>query len=290
MVERDATGRSVVRELRSASPLTLMPSPPGLHDGDPDTTLVHLVGSAAAPLGGDDLELEVHVGPGARLALRGVGATLALPGQHPGPSRVSVTCRLADAARLDYLAEPTVVAADADHHAELHADLDADARLRCREVVVLGRTGERPGRFRGATRVRRAGATLLHQHLHLGDPELDHTPAHLAGHRVVATELLVWGDDPPEPVNGDWWSLVPLARGGALATALAHDTITAHRLLATAVAAHPGTAQAPPVPLPLSAAAPPRVVPARGRATADGPITVRRARPLGSPSRSSTGC
>ncbi|MFT7836961.1 hypothetical protein Q5530_12505 [Saccharothrix sp. BKS2] len=57
---------------------------------------------------------------------------------------------------------------------------------------------------------------------------LDTTPAHLAGHRVIATELLVWGEDPSGSVGGDWWSL-PLARDGSLATALAPDTLTAHR-------------------------------------------------------------
>ncbi|MER5268702.1 urease accessory protein UreD [Actinosynnema sp. NPDC002837] len=236
VVERDRTGRSVVRELRSVSPLTLMPSPPGRHDGDPDTALVHLVGSAAAPLGGDDLDLEVHVGPGAGLRLQGIGATLALPGPHPGPSRMTTRFHVAEAGRLDYRTEPTIVAADADHHTELLADLAPDARLRCREIVVLGRTGEPPGRFTGLTRVRRADTTLLHQRLDLGNPDLDHTPAHLAGHTVIAGELLVRGDDPAEPAGGDWWSLVPLAHGGSLATALAHDALTAERLLTTALA------------------------------------------------------
>lgn len=244
VVERDDTGRSTVRELRSACPLTLVPSPPGLHE-DPETTLVHLVGSAAAPLGGDDLELDVHVGPGARLCLTGIGATLALPGQHPGPSRMSVTLHVADAARLEYRTEPTIIAADADHHSELRVDLAADAGLRCREVLVLGRTGEHPGRLHSHTRVHRAGTTLLHQQLDVGDEDLDHTAAHLAGHRVIATELLVWGEDVRQPVGGEWWSLVPLAHGGSLATALAPDAITAERLLATAVALHPGASRVP---------------------------------------------
>ncbi|MDR6594586.1 urease accessory protein UreD [Saccharothrix longispora] len=234
MVERDRTGRSVVRDLRSVSPLTLMPCPATRHDDDPDTALVHLVGSAAAPLGGDVLEVTVEVGPGAALSLRAIGATLALPGQHPGPSRTSMTFQVADGGRLEYLTEPTIVAAGADHHADLRADLAADARLRCREVVVLGRSGERPGRFRGDTQVRRDGATLLCQGLDLGDPDLDACPAYLAGHRVVATELLVGDAGPPEPVVGDWWSLVPLPHGGSLATVLAEDTIAAYRLLDTA--------------------------------------------------------
>jgi urease accessory protein len=239
VVERDRTGRSVVRDLRSVSPLTLMPCPAACHDEDPDTALVHLVGSAAAPLGGDVLGVEVAVGPGAALTLRAIGATVVLPGQHPGPSRTAVTFHVSDGGRLEYLAEPTVVAAGADHHASLCADLASDARLHLREVVVLGRSGEQPGRFRSDTRVRRDGATLLRQRLDLGDPDLDASPAHMAGHHVIATDLLVGEPDPPEPAVGDWWSLVPLAHGGSLATVLAKDTITAYRLLDTAIAARP---------------------------------------------------
>ena len=75
--ELDGRGETVIRELRSAAPLTLMQTATGV---------VHLVSSAAAPLAGDDLELTVRVGPGARLALRGVAATLALPGHRFEPT------------------------------------------------------------------------------------------------------------------------------------------------------------------------------------------------------------
>lgn len=246
VVERDRTGRSVVRDLRSVAPLTLMPCPAARHDDDPDTALVHVVGSAAAPLGGDVLEIAVEVGPGAALTLRTIGATLVLPGQRPGPSHASVTFHVAEGGRLEYLTEPTIVAAGARHHASVRADLATDARLRLREVVVLGRSGEQPGRFRGDTVVRRGGATLLRQHLDLGDPDLDASPAHLAGHHVIATDLLVGDHDPAEPAAGEWWSLVPLAGGGSLATVLADDTVTAYRLLGTATAARPGLPTRPP--------------------------------------------
>jgi urease accessory protein len=105
-------------------------------------------------------------------------------------------------------------------------------------VVVLGRSGEQSGLLRSDIHLHRDGKTLLRQELEVGDPQLDSTPAHLAAHRVLATELLVWGPDPSEAVAGPWWSLVPLAHGGSLATVLAQDTITAHQLLDTAVATH----------------------------------------------------
>src|SRR5262245_2404397 len=43
----------------------------------PDT--VHLIGTAATPLGGDELDIEIVVAAGARLVVRSVAATIALP-------------------------------------------------------------------------------------------------------------------------------------------------------------------------------------------------------------------
>ncbi|MYW76227.1 hypothetical protein GTW08_29475, partial [Pseudonocardia sp. SID8383] len=70
--------------------------------------------------------------------------------------------------------------------------------LRARDLLVAGRTGERPGRCRGTVRVTECSAAgngaagngaapgrpLLVQTQEIGDPLLDASPAHLAGHRV----------------------------------------------------------------------------------------------------------
>jgi hypothetical protein len=56
----DAAGRSRVTVLRSDGPLALRETPLG----------VYLVGTAAGPLGGDDLALDIDVGPGACLMIR----------------------------------------------------------------------------------------------------------------------------------------------------------------------------------------------------------------------------
>lgn len=221
-----------VRELRSQAPLTLLPRRGTAAGRDPALT-VHLVGSAATPLGGDDVELDVVVGPGAHLVLTGVAAAVALAA--PGGSRFTVRLEIGDGATVRYLPEPTVVTRRADHHTVLDAVLGDGARLRCRDVLVAGRHGEAPGRYRGSTRVTGPGGPLLVQ-----TQDLDPSPAHLAGRRVLGTEVLVWGADPAGAVAGDWWSLTPLARGGSLATAVGPDAVTAQRDLATAVAAHPG--------------------------------------------------
>jgi urease accessory protein len=215
-------GRTVLRELQSMAPLTLVP-----HRGRPGT--VHLVSSASAPLGGDMLELSLHAGPGATLRLVGVAASLVLPGHQPGVSRFTVRIEAAEQSTVEYMPEATIVTQRAHHEAEFHASLACDATLVAREVLVLGRTGELPGRLCTSTVVRRDGRPLLNQRLEIG--ALHTSPAVLAGRRVLATELRVGKEDPPEPVAFDWCSLVPLAAGGSLATALAHDAVTAQRLL-----------------------------------------------------------
>ncbi|MFD2417372.1 urease accessory protein UreD [Amycolatopsis pigmentata] len=232
-------GRTVLREIRSASPLTLIPR------RGHGPAVVHLVGSATAPLGGDELRLSVRVGPGARLRLSGVAATLALPGSRAAESLSTVDIEVGEAGVLEYLPEPAVVTARARHTAELVASLDRGARLHTREVLVLGRTGERPGCLRATQRVVRNDVPLLHQTLTTGDPALEDSLAYLAGRRVVATEVLVWGEDPAGAVSGDWWSLTPLAAGGSLITSLATGAVSARRDLAQARGLHPGWASDP---------------------------------------------
>ncbi|PRY46461.1 urease accessory protein UreD [Umezawaea tangerina] len=239
VVERDADGRNVVRDLRSMAPITLVPHRSRVRSAAAPA-LVHLVSSVTAPLGGDDLELAVEVGAGAHLVLRGVAATLALPGHLPGGSRARVRIAAGEGASVQYVPEPTVVTGRARHEAELAVELAAGARLRTREVLVLGRADERPGSLVSTVRVRREGGPLLHQSLRIGVPELDASTAHLAGRRVLGTEVLSWGEDPVSAVSHDWWSLVPLARGGSLVTALAGDAVTAQGWLDAALDVHPG--------------------------------------------------
>ncbi|MET0136197.1 MAG: urease accessory protein UreD [Kibdelosporangium sp.] len=217
-----AGGRTVLRELESMAPLMLVP-----HRGKPG--LVRLVSSASAPLGGDELELSLVAGPGAHLRVAGVAASLVLPGQRPGVSSFTVRVQAAESSTVEYLPEATIVTQRARHEAFFQASLAADARLSTREILVLGRDGEPPGRVVTSMIVRRAGRPVLNQRLDVG--ELGTSPAVLAGRRVLATEVRVGYGDPPGPVANDWASLVPLAAGGTLATALAHDAVTAAHLL-----------------------------------------------------------
>ncbi|MFC4859477.1 urease accessory protein UreD [Actinophytocola glycyrrhizae] len=198
---------------------------------------MRLVASAAGPLGGDQLDLRVRVGAGAHLRLIGTGATLALPGPRGERSRSAVHIEVEPDGILDYLPDETIVCAGADHHTELRADIATGSRLRCREMLVLGRHAEDPGRLTTATHVVLSDSPLLRQSLDLTDRRLLASPSYLAGAKVLATELLVGNKDPVTPSTGPWWSLTPLAGNGALATALADDPATATDRLADATCA-----------------------------------------------------
>jgi len=213
-----AGGRSVVRTLRSAAPLTLIPV-----RGQPR---VHLVSSAAGPLGGDELTLTVRVGPHASLTLAGVAATVVLPGPHGETSRTTVHIELDEGASIDYLPEPTVVTRRARHEARLVVTLAGDAHLRTRETVVLGRANEPAGELTTALHVTRCGRPVLRQ-------ETQVTTEVLLGKRVLATELST--RDTRDTASGPWWSRTRLAAGGTLTTALADDAVTASRELGAAL-------------------------------------------------------
>ncbi|NKQ55222.1 urease accessory protein UreD [Amycolatopsis sp. K13G38] len=221
LVAECVEGRTVLRELRSMAPLTLFPK----RRGGPDA-VVHLVNSATSPLGGDELTLSVVVRAGARLRLSGVAATLALPGHRPGGSRARVEVEIEGDGELEYLPEPTVITSRARHTAEFFATVGPDARLRTREVLVLGRSGEDGGVLRTTQRIVRGEVPVLHQTLEVG--ALNASLAHLAGRRVLATEVRIDGAL-VAPASGDWWSRSPLAGGGCLLAALAQEAVTAER-------------------------------------------------------------
>jgi urease accessory protein len=131
----------------------------------PDT--VHLVATAFGPLGGDDVDIRLVVEEGACLALRSVAAAIALPTRgESAPSMQRITAAVAGT--LDVALEPTVVAAGAVHLSELTAELTAAGVLTVTEQVLLGRTGEEPGRWTGTVRVLREGRPLLHTTVGLG--------------------------------------------------------------------------------------------------------------------------
>jgi urease accessory protein len=151
-------GRDVVADLRSEPPLTVRRA------GD----RVLVVGSAAGPVGGDELALDVAVGPGATLTLGTVAATMAWPGPTGAPSSQSVHATVADGGHLAWVPEPLVLVARCRHHATTEVHLRGRAAASILEEVTLGRSGEEPGTLHASWRVTRDGRPLLHHAEHLG--------------------------------------------------------------------------------------------------------------------------
>jgi urease accessory protein len=218
--ERAPGGRTVLATLRSAPPLTLRQT---------GVTRVHLVSTAAGPLGGDHLELDIDVAPGTTLELGSIAATLVLPGH--GTSEMIVTARVGDGAELRFTPEPTVLAAGCDHRMTVRLTLAGDARVRWREEIVFGRYGETPGRCHSRFDATFDGRPLLRQEFTVGDPSVDASPAVYGDARCVGTTLVVSPDAARESVVGAGFAVLPLAGPGALVSALAADAVDLRRLL-----------------------------------------------------------
>ncbi|GGK85810.1 urease accessory protein UreD [Mangrovihabitans endophyticus] len=166
-VVAEANGRGGTRltVLRGESPLLLRRTGP---DGGAGLT-VHLVGGAAGPLRGDDLSLRIEVDPAARLDIRSVAASLALPGPPGRPaSRLRIEARVAAGATLRWLPEPLIAAAGCDHRAVTVVEAEAGATVVWRDDLVCGRHGEPCGQVRTDVLVRYAGATLYRHELAVG--------------------------------------------------------------------------------------------------------------------------
>ncbi len=230
-------GRSRVTTLRNDPPFTFRPIPDG-----PDPGGVVWVGTAAGPVGGDDLRLRVDVGPGAELRLTSVAASLVLPGPLGEASTTVVTVDVADGARLWWCPEPAIIAAGADHRADTVVRLGDGAELVWVDEVVLGRYGETAGRLRSRVRMEgRAGAPLLCSGLDTGRPGWD-GPSGLAGCRAVGQVVLlgppaerVLASGPPPVVDGARLALSPLAGGGAVAAVAGPSTLDVRRAVADLV-------------------------------------------------------
>lgn len=182
----------------------------------PDT--VHLIGTAATPLGGDELDLTLVVRAGARLRVRSVAAMLALPSRATPRSAARWRLELEAGAQLELDTEPTIVAGGAEHHAVTTVRLAPDARLRLRERVRIGRTGEDHGRWTGdliADIVGERPVPLLRHRLELGAGAA--TDDTLTAPRTLESVLL-FPDDRPAETAGLRAARLPLAAGGSLFT------------------------------------------------------------------------
>lgn len=176
---------------------------------------VHLIGTAATPLGGDELDIRIVVAPGARLVVRSVAATIALPSAATPLSVAHWRFEVGEAGELDFDPEPTIVAGGAIHHTVTTVLVAPDARLRLRERVQLGRSGEDGGGWRGDLRADLGEIPLLRHRLELGSGTT--VDDRLRAPRAIDSELR-YPDDRPAGSDSIDEVRLPLAAGGSLAT------------------------------------------------------------------------
>jgi urease accessory protein len=127
---------------------------------------VHLVSAAATPLGGDSVCVRIVVEPGALLRVRTAAATMTLPGPTTLESQAIWTLEVAG--ELDVDPQPTVVAAASRHFTSTHLGLDGSGRVRLRERIQIGRTGERQGFWSGSLHADVDGSALLRHRIEMG--------------------------------------------------------------------------------------------------------------------------
>ncbi|MGH3935850.1 MAG: urease accessory protein UreD, partial [Pseudonocardiaceae bacterium] len=212
----------------SAPPVVLRPTGPHR---------VHLVQAAGGPLGGDDLGLNVHLGPGTVLQVRSAAATVVQPSHPDAAAQWTVTADLADGAVLDWRPEPTVLCDGAELRSSMQIGLQRGARALLREVVVLGRADQRGGRCHGELTVELDGVPLLTHTLLLdgADPALA-GPAGTGGARAIGT-LAAVGEGigrPPKDTGeepGLRWACSALDGPGWLLLALGDRATDITRLL-----------------------------------------------------------
>ncbi|OMC36966.1 urease accessory protein UreD [Mycobacterium sp. GA-1841] len=173
----------------------------------PDT--VHLVSTAATPLGGDTVTVRLVVEAGARLRIRTVAATMALPGAHTPES--TARWELEVAGQLDLDPEPTVVAGGSLHRSATWLHLTESARVRIRERIQIGRTGERDGFWSGAVHADVDSVPLLRHRIELGGGAVGDDV--LSAPRACISELRY-----PEASFDTPGTVLGLAHGGSLAT------------------------------------------------------------------------
>ncbi|MFI9600199.1 urease accessory protein UreD [Streptomyces sp. NPDC052043] len=191
-VERQATGRLLVRALRPGAFLAPRPLLPA-----PDRVRIALVGTRAGLLAGDDLRLHVSVGPGARLELVEPSGLVAYD-HRGGTSRWRARVDIAEDGELVWDAKPLVVSDGARVERSMDVALAAGARMLWRDTLVLGRSGERGGSLRATTRATLDGHDLLVEDLDLTEPDLRELPGILGPHRVIGSVTRL-GSRPPEP-------------------------------------------------------------------------------------------
>ena len=145
-------------DVRSQPPLTLRRSGGRLL----------VVGSAAGPVGGDELRLDLCVTTGAVVSIGTAAATMVWPGPTRASSTMCLTIDVGAEAHVEWHPCPTVSVAGSDHHMSTVVRLAPGATCRVVEEIGLGRGDEESGLLDASVRIERSGTPLVHHRERFG--------------------------------------------------------------------------------------------------------------------------
>lgn len=194
-----------------------------------------LAATAASPVGGDELDLDVVVGPGASATIGSIGAMLVWPAPSPAVSSLVTTVTVGDRGHLVLAPEPTITVAGSHHRATTRVDLATTATCELVEEYSLGRSGEPAGTIETTLRVIRDGAPLFHHDETLGALAVAGTTSVGVGMaRHVVTALIVGeqtGGAASSVESGGMAARLPLADDAYALLGVGVDRPTVRRLL-----------------------------------------------------------
>lgn len=173
---------------------------PRVLSSDATGARVALVATGALLLAGDEVRIDVHVGPGAWLEVVETSGTVAYDARG-GSASWDVVIVVEEGGTLVWEGLPFVVAAGADVTRRTTATLADGAALLLRETLVLGRTGEVGGDLRSQTRCTLGGRPAFVDDLRL---DASRTAPGVLGAARVLDSILCLGTRPPAgpPVLG----------------------------------------------------------------------------------------
>jgi len=192
---RAGIGRSTLR-------LTPGRLAPRLLSLDATGAKIALVATSALLLGGDHVELEFDVGPGAWLEIVETAGTVAYDAAGESSSW-NVQVAVGHGGLLIWHGEPFVVADGANTQRRSVFELGPDASTCVRETVILGRSGERGGAVRIQNRAGRCGVPVLVEDLDLRDRESRELPGVIGPSAVIDTVTVLGGAPVPGPSAPD---------------------------------------------------------------------------------------
>ncbi|MDQ2678987.1 MAG: urease accessory protein UreD [Actinomycetota bacterium] len=190
-------------------------------DGD----TLWIVGSAASPVGQDDVRIRFEVGAGVHARVRTVAAMVLYAARGDGSS-LHTEIHVGPDASLHWAPEPVIITGRADHRSTTLVEVAAGSRVTVDELVVDGRNDDdRGGRLVSELGLSLDGLTSLRSSFDTATPGWN-GPGGTDGARCLGTRLAVGHPvevAPTVAVSSACAGLLRPERGGLLAVAVADD-------------------------------------------------------------------